>query len=294
MHISTMTCLMYSARNETKKTPALEAARRLKAAGFSYLDLFLCGLVKPVNASFSGDNWLEEVHELRQWAVQHGVVYHQCHLPYYYPGPVYNPDETEFNPLFDKMMRRGIEICAIMGIKHAVVHPVNAPGADPEDTAAHVAENQRFYSEYLDLAAEKGVYLAFENLGSREKFGSRTEDLIALMDAMQGKNAAVCWDVGHGQRMYGDDNAAAIETMGSRIVCLHVHDNKGILDEHLPPFMGKIRWESIMAALKKAGYKGELNYEVSVNGNIPDLLRDETARYCAKAGEFLVKMFDEA
>ena len=48
-----------------------------------------------------------------------------------------------------------------------------------------------------------------------------------------------------------------------------------------------------MAALKKAGYAGELNYEVSVNANVPDLLRNETARYCAKAGEFLVKMFEE-
>ena len=293
MHVSTMTCLMYSARNTAEKTPALEAAKRLHAVGFNYLDLFLCGLVKPVNASFSGDSWLEELEQLKSWAEENGVVYHQCHLPYYYPGAAYDPDETEFNPLFHKMMLRGIKICAIMGIKHAVVHPFNAPDADPEDIPAHVQENLKQYREYLDFATEKGVTLAFENMGSAARFGGRTEDLIALMDAMKDKNVAVCWDVGHGQRVYGDENAAAIETMGQRIVCLHVHDNKGVLDEHLPPFMGKIQWENIMAALKKAGYQGELNYEVSVNGNMPEALRDASARYCVEAGKFLIGMFEK-
>ena len=292
MRVSTMTCLMYSARNTERKTSALEAAKRLHETGFECLDLFLCGLVRSQNASFSGEAWREEAEQLKAWAVEAGVCFHQSHLPYD-PGAAYDPDDREFNALFHKMILRGLEISRILGVKHAVVHPFSAPGAARGEVSVHVQENLKRYEAALDLASRLGITLAFENMGADAMFGSRAEDLTALTEAIKDKKAAVCWDVGHGQLVYGDKNAEAIEKLGGRIVCLHVHDNKGVTDDHLPPFRGKIKWERVMAALKKAGYAGELNYEVSVNADVPDLLRNETARYCAKAGEFLVKMFEE-
>ena len=82
--------------------------------------------------------------------------------------------------------------------------------------------------------------------------------------------------------------------LGSKIIALHVHDNLGTADNHLPPFLGTIKWESIMGALKRGGYAGYLNYEVASNRNVPNLLRIDLARYCAEAGKALVQMFEEA
>lgn len=292
MQVSTMTSLCYSSRGTDVKTSALEASRRLMDAGFVNQDLFLCGLIRPShNCSFSGDNWTDEVTELKELAQQLGINFHQCHLPYY-TSKIYDYHNEEFNRFFWKMFDRGIEICKTLGIKCAVVHPFTADTAS-EDLAAHAAENRRLYGPYAEKAAQSGIRFAFENLSRPQYFSSHVEDLIALEKEFRQENCGICWDIGHGQLVYGDDQIDAVTQLGSRIIALHVHDNLGNTDNHFPPFYGVVKWEKLMPALKKAGYQGYLNYEVASNRNVPDLLRDDVACFCAKAGQALVQMFEE-
>ena len=292
MKVSTMTNLCYSSRGTDVKTPALEASRRLFEAGFENQDLFLCGLARPVQkCSFSGDNWKDEVLELKTLADDLGINFHQCHLPYY-TSKIYDDNNEEFNAFFWNMFDRGIEICKMLGITTAVVHPFSAE-ADRDDLQAHVAENRRLYGSYAMKAAQSGIRFAFENLSRSIHFSSRAEDLLPLIEEFRPENAGICWDIGHGQMNYGDEQAKVIEMLGDKIIALHVHDNFGAADNHLPPFLGTIKWEAIMGALKRGGYQGYLNYEVASNRNVPDKLRDETARYCAEAGKVLVQMFEE-
>lgn len=292
MKVSTMTNLCYSSRGTDVKTPALEASRRLFEAGFENQDLFLCGLIRPShNCSFSGDNWKDEVLELKALANTLDINFHQCHLPYY-TSKIYDDNNEEFNRFFWDMFVRGIEICEMLGIKTAVVHPFTADIA-AENTAAHVTENRRLYGPHAEKAARAGIRFAFENMNRPISFCAYVEGLLALVEEFSAENAGICWDIGHGQMVYGDEQAKQIEMLGSRIIALHVHDNFGSTDNHLPPFLGSIKWETIMGALKRGGYQGYLNYEVASNRNVPDQLRDEAARYCAKAGQVLVQMFEE-
>ena len=114
MQISTMTNLCYSSRGTDVKTPALEASRRLFEAGFVNQDLFLCGIIRPSHhCSFSGDNWKDEVMELKELAQNLGINFHQCHLPYY-TSKIYNNHNEEFNRFFWGMFDRGIEICQML------------------------------------------------------------------------------------------------------------------------------------------------------------------------------------
>lgn len=294
MNVSTMTNLCYSSRNTKSKTPALEATRRLYAAGFVHQDLFLCGLVRPEqHCSFSGDDWMEEAQMLQKEAAQTGVIFHQAHLPYY-PGFLsYGSQDAAFDTMFWKMMDRGLEICGILGIRCAVVHAFNAPNASVEDTAKHVDENLRLYGACAEKARRLGVRLAFENMPLAQVFSSRTDDLLALVSAFGEETAGICWDTGHGQLMYGKEHADAIRRLKGQIIALHVHDNCGAKDDHMPPFFGTIPWESLMQALKQADYQGELNFEVAVCWNVPDRLRDEVARLCFRFGEHLVSLFEE-
>ena len=294
MKVSTMTNLCYSSRGTGVKTSAIEASRRLLGAGFVNQDLFLCGLIRPThNCSFSGDNWKDEALALKALAQQLGINFHQCHLPYY-PGKYYDHHNDEFNRFFWSMFDRGIEICELLGIKCAVVHPFRAADTDREDIAAHVAENRRLYGPHAEKAARTGIRFAFENLKPASTFGACAEDLIAITEEFRTEDSGICWDVGHGQLTYGDEQTDAIMQLGSRIIALHVHDNHGEKDDHYPPFIGSIQWEALMGALRKAGYQGYLNFEIATNRNLPDLLRDDMARYCAKAGDALVKLFEEA
>ena len=47
-----------------------------------------------------------------------------------------------------------------------------------------------------------------------------------------------------------------------------------------------------MPALREAEFDGYLNYETSANRRVPEALRDEMARYCFRAGEHLIRMYE--
>ena len=289
MKIATMTTLCYSARDKVEKTSALEAVRRLHAAGFTYIDLNLCGMVQGHPCSFVQDDWKSEVQELAKEVKRLGVTLHQAHLPYYHISYIYDEENREFNALFDKMMRRAIELCGMLEIPCAVVHNYDLPEGDQK---AHIEENLKRFGEYVELANQRGIRIAFENMRNPKRFCSKTEDLIALTEAFAPKNVGICWDFGHGQINYQEDHAKAIARLKDRICAVHIHDNNGKNDQHHPPFIGTVAWEDVLPALRQANYKGYLNYEIGVNKTVPDLLRDEMIRYCFKAGEYLVKMFE--
>lgn len=294
MNVSAMTSLCYSSRNTKSKTPALEAMRRLYAAGFVYQDLFLCGLIRPEqHCSFSGDDWIQEARMLQKEAARLGVVYHQAHLPYYPGNLPFGSQGAAFDTMFWAMMDRSLEICSMLGVRYAVAHPFIVPNAPAEDTAIHVDENLRLYGGCARKARSLGIRLAFENMPMAQTFGSRTCDLLAVVSAFGEETAGICWDTGHGQLIYGEEHAAAIRSLKGKIIALHVHDNCGAKDDHMPPFFGTIPWESLMPALKQADYRGELNFEVAVCWNVPDYLRDEVARLCFRFGEHLVSLFEE-
>jgi len=45
---------------------------------------------------------------------------------------------------------------------------------------------------------------------------------------------------------------------------LHLHDNCGSKDEHLPPFWGNIEWRRVMSILEAAEYRKPLCLECSM------------------------------
>ena len=49
--------------------------------------------------------------------------------------------------------------------------------------------------------------------------------------------------------------------MGSKLFEVHLHDNNGKEDQHLPIGFGNLEWISIIRALKDIGYQGTATYE---------------------------------
>ena len=75
-------------------------------------------------------------------------------------------------------------------------------------------------------------------------------------------------DTGHTNeivRFGAPDVPETIRILGKDIKVLHLHDNEGYYDSHLPPLIyGKnnINWQETFNALVDIGYNGVYNYEL--------------------------------
>ena len=69
-----------------------------------------------------------------------------------------------------------------------------------------------------------------------------------------------CLDIGH-LLLLGLDTKTCMEKLGSRIKALHIHDNDGVDDLHLSPYLGVTDWERFLKGLIAIDYNGNLNFE---------------------------------
>lgn len=290
MRIATMTSLFREQRGSGEYIGYIESMRRCKEAGFDVLDLNMCAMLHN-KAEFNGDDWMEHAHKIREEAEKLGIEFVQSHPPYR-PGMQGSFETVEGEEFFKEITSRSIIISSILGVKWAVLHPVTECEKSEYNLEDNLKYNHQIFDETVDLAIKNNVGIAFENMADRDnrrRFGTTASELIALVDSYNSPYVGVCWDTGHGNRVYNDPVQPMLE-LGHRIKALHINDNHGKTDEHLLPFMGNLDWERIMKVLKEIGYEGDLVYEIRNNNAMPDSLKDLTAEYAAKVGKYLLSL----
>ncbi|MCD6407753.1 sugar phosphate isomerase/epimerase [bacterium] len=102
--------------------------------------------------------------------------------------------------------------------------------------------------EIVGYGKEKGVNICIENCkygieGIEElmKYGERIEDLLFTFDT--------------GHCNIGFSPAEGVKMLGSRISHIHLHDNNGKKDQHLPPGKGNIDFDNFFTELWKIDRK---------------------------------------
>lgn len=291
MRLATMTNLFRDQRGLDTHISYIESMRRCKAAGFDVLDLNMCAMWAG-KTEFNNDDWMFQADKVREEAEKLGVVFSQSHPPYRpHKFPHFEKEEEE--KYFNEITRRSIIISGMMGVKWAVLHPVTSIENGEYILEHDIASNREVFDPVIELAVKENVGIAFENMCDRDnkrRFGTSTTELKALIDSYNCDNVGACWDIGHGNRVYYD-SVRPIREMGKYIKALHVDDNHGGTDEHLVPFMGTIKWEEVMKALKDIGYEGDFVYEIIINDHMPNELKDAGARFAAEVGRYLVSLF---
>jgi len=114
-------------------------------------------------------------------------------------------------------------------------------------------------SRIVDYGNEYGIIICIENLSER------TESFGAAFDAIP--DLRMTLDIGHAQLLAKQNTSFRfIEDHFSRIVHLHVHDNRGgtnVKDDlHLPLGAGVVDYPVIIASLIKRGYDSTITMEV--------------------------------
>ncbi len=218
---------------------------RVAAAGFDFVDITL----EPPSAwPCDGEAIGRRLHELGLGAVGHTAWY----LPYASPF-------EELRREAHRLFHLAFETFAAAGVDRVTLHP------DPITNLFPVEEvrkrNAEAVAELSDEAKRRGVQLMVENLG---RAFSTVEDLTPVFEAADG--ALFHLDVAHANlgRGRGQPNRTRelLDAFGSRLAHVHVSDNFGVDDLHLPLGAGSVDWPAAVAAVKAAGWDGTVTLEI--------------------------------
>ncbi|MDQ3777709.1 MAG: sugar phosphate isomerase/epimerase [Actinomycetota bacterium] len=228
--------------------PVRPVARELTAiaeAGFDLVDLSL----EPPGA------WPVDPPELRRLLEELGlraVGHTSPHLPIASPF-------DDLRERAHEILRRCFDVFAELGVRLVNVHPDPMPRVYPPDEV--LARNAQAIAALTDAATATGVQLMVENMGG--SFGTVAE-LRPLFDAAPA--ARFHLDVGHAHmvRRPGDPNRTRelLDAFGDRLAHVHVHDNLGLEDLHLPLGAGTVDWREIARLLRDRGYDGAVTLEI--------------------------------
>lgn len=232
--------------------PVLEEIEAIGALGFDYLELAM----DPPEAHH------ETLHQLSA-GIQAGLERYRmglvCHLPTF----IFTGDLTaSIRQASRQELRSSIAVAAQLGAQKAVLHPSCITGMGRNVPALCESYARESLAEAVDVAARYHIDLCLENLfpqltpfGSMDEWDQRFARYPQL---------GLTLDIGHAH--IGPDGMQRILTFiqrfAPRLRHLHVSDNLGRRDDHLPIGDGLIDFPTVAAALQRIGYQGGLTLEV--------------------------------
>lgn len=163
-----------------------------------------------------------------------------------------------------------LALASVVQYAYLVVH-LGVPDADGVvNSRASVA---RSLETIAAAAGKAGVTLALELIPNALSRASRLVQWIE--EDLDLNRAGICLDVGHAH--VAGDAMDAVEACSGHIVTTHLHDNRGVRDEHLLPGRGTVDWEGVILAFQKVGYDGAWMLELAPAPDPAAVLREAAA-----------------
>jgi sugar phosphate isomerase/epimerase len=156
---------------------------------------------------------------------------------------------------------RAIEIVKEFEAKKATIHPNYITGLGKRAKNRTRELGLEFLKKAYAKAEELGIILCVENMLPSSGMYIEPDEFKEIFEKFP--NMKFMLDTGHAN-VYTDRNRSVkfIEMFGSRLGHIHVHDNSGSGDEHLPIGCGNINFEEIIKTLKKVGYDDTITLEI--------------------------------
>ena len=170
-------------------------------------------------------------------------------------------------------IKESLHFAHTIGALIVVVHP--APGilgmpegkwskeeASPKREADALARQEEFLvravKDLADYAPD--ILLCLENLVYPHEIYRSPEDMAELIKRVNRPNVGITFDVGHAV-VCGHKPADFLHLLQEEIFHVHLHDNDGVIDQHLPLGKGSIDYVDVIQSLKRLGYQGVVNLE---------------------------------
>ena len=172
--------------------------------------------------------------------------------------------DPDFRALSRQRCRESCEIASALGAGNLVFHSSAFPflrGAYLENWAAGCA------SFYEDLAEHYPVRIFLENAQDLDP-----KPLRKLMEGVNSDRIGVCLDIGHVHYSRAPVTQW-FEQLGEWIGYLHLSDNMGEFDDHLPLGQGSIDWELVNSLWKALGKNIPITLETGALDSTKESIR---------------------
>lgn len=240
----------------------------IKDAGFDSVDFSMFCMSLDDACVLNSDNWREAAKDIKKFADSLGIPFSQAHAPFYFS---IDDGEEVFLKNVREKVSRAIEIAGILEIPVIIAHPMQFRPFYKKKNQKYFREfNKEYYAQYLPLCEKNGVKIACENLWKTKGKGKRKHIIDGacadpagfseLIDSVGSEYFTGCLDIGH-CALTGRNAADFIRAAGNRISALHVHDNNGVEDLHMPPGYGNTNWDEVCRALAEINYSGDFTLE---------------------------------
>ena len=159
------------------------------------------------------------------------------------------PDTDERRESFQRTVDRAAEISSATGRVYCIsIDPAGKPGKhieyDPEGTLKALAS-------ISTAVGSDGVRIAVENW----KINPEADEFTRLATELDGRRLGLLLDLGH-LHVMNEDTVEAMANLALPVYEVHVSDNNGKSDDHLPLGKGTLPIEGIAAELERSGFDG--------------------------------------
>lgn len=246
--------MLFGAMNFPVK-PVLEEIEAFAQLGFDYLELAM----DPPMAH-------HRVIAGQQTAIAKSLKRHNlglvCHLPTFLSTA--DLADAIRKASLEEMLQ-SLDVAAQLGAKKAVLHPsmVFGMGGFVLDTVKEHAFT--FISTMVSAAQRMEITICLENMMPRNMLGVEPQYFEEIFNEFP--SLALTLDTGHANM--GDSGGYRLKQLvtrfGDRLGHIHVSDNRGVYDDHLPVGSGTVNFSALIRELKKSGYDETLTLEVFVD-----------------------------
>ena len=157
------------------------------------------------------------------------------------------------------IIRETLELSAELGALVVTIHPGHCSPVSVKNRGEYLKIHRESLRKIARWSEEYGVEVGVENMPRFPILDAQSCDRLA--EIIKGIEVGVTFDVGHLNTTTKNFDRF-LELFRGRIVHLHLHDNSGKADEHLPPGRGTIPWGELLprlpdvtAALEVTGLK---------------------------------------
>lgn len=155
-----------------------------------------------------------------------------------------------------KRLRQALRVARYFEPAVVVFHSGYHPGYHRERAAEWLDRARAAFAVLVEEAEKYSLRLALENVFEREP-----SLLTGIVEEIDSPVLGYCFDAGHALAFAKSSWEPWLRAFQSRLFELHLHDNHGDWDDHLPPGTGKIPFPAIFEFVKNRGLSPALTFE---------------------------------